>query len=243
MSYTDSLLAPGERIVRRASQHPLVLVTGSGWAIFAFVIAGALLLVRARVQGSNPILDVLGYLTLALVLFGVAAFTLHVLRFMTDEVAITSLRFVRAGGIVNKRASDASLAQVTDAVLGEPFLGRLLGFGTLDVVTASTIGVQRLPMVRDAKGFKLALIEAKHELALQIARPTMPAIRMAGSPAPDAGGSASDAGGPASAPVPLPPMAPADVVAALRLLADQRDAGEIDDAAFDERRRDLLDRI
>jgi hypothetical protein len=162
---------------------------------------------------------------------------------MTDEVAITSLRFVRAGGIVNKRASDASLAQVTDAVLGEPFLGRLLGFGTLDVVTASTIGVQRLPMVRDAKGFKLALIEAKHELALQIARPTMPAIRMAGSPAPDAGGSASDAGGPASAPVPLPPMAPADVVAALRLLADQRDAGEIDDAAFDERRRHLLDRI
>ncbi len=71
MSYTDSLLAPGERIVRRASQHPLVLVTGSGWAILAFVVAGALLLVRARVQGSNPILDVLGYLTLALVLFGV----------------------------------------------------------------------------------------------------------------------------------------------------------------------------
>ena len=141
---------------------------------------------------------------------------MHVLRFLTDEVAITSLRFVRAGGIVNKRASDASLAQVTDAVLTEPFLGRLLGFGTLDVVTASTIGVQRLPMVRDAKGFKLALIEAKHELALQIARPTMPAIRMAGTPAPDAGGPAPDAGGPAPAPIPLPPMAPADVVAALR---------------------------
>lgn len=236
MSYTDSLLAPGERIVCRASQHPLVLVTGSGWAIFAFVVAGALLLVRARVQGSNPILDVLGYLTLALVLFGVVSVTLHVLRFLTDEVAITSLRFVRAGGIVNKRASDASLAQVTDAVLAEPFLGRLLGFGTLDVVTASTIGVQRLPMVRDAKGFKLALIEAKHELALQIARPTMPAIRMAGTLPPDAGD-------PAPAPIALPPMAPADVVAALRLLADQRDAGEIDEAGFDERRRDLLGRI
>jgi hypothetical protein len=38
-------------------------------------------------------------------------------------------------------------------------------------------------------------------------------------------------------------MAPADVVAALRLLADQRDAGEIDGAGFDERRRDLLGRI
>jgi hypothetical protein len=236
MSYTDSLLAPGERIVHRASQHPLVLVTGSGWAIFAFVIAGALLLVRASVQGSNPILDVLGYLTLALVLFGVVSVALHVLRFLTDEVAITSLRFVRAGGIVNKRAADASLAQVTDAVLTEPFLGRLLGFGTLDVVTTATIGAQRLPMVRDAKAFKVALIEAKHELALQIARPTMPAIRMPATVAPDAGG-------PAPAPIPPPPMAPADVVAALRLLADQRDAGEIDEVGFDERRRELLGRI
>jgi uncharacterized membrane protein YdbT with pleckstrin-like domain len=236
MSYTDSLLAPGERVVRRASQHPLVLVTGSGWAILAFVIAAALLLVRASVLGANPILDVLGYLTLALVVFGVVTFGWHVLRFVTEEIAITSLRFVRAGGVVNKRASDASLGQVTDAVLTEPFLGRLLGFGNLDVVTASSIGVQRLAMVRDAKGFKLALIEAKHELALQIARPTMPAIRVAPTQVPAAGAQPAPSGS-------TPPMALAEVVAELRRLADEREAGEIDEATFEQRRRDLLGRI
>ncbi|HEY4190309.1 MAG TPA: PH domain-containing protein [Candidatus Limnocylindrales bacterium] len=237
MSYTDSLLTPGERVVRRASQHPLLLVARSGWAILAFVVAGVLLFLRAAVSGANPILGALGYLTLALVVFGVVDVTWHVLRFISDEIVITSLRFVRASGVVNKRASDASLAQVSDAVLTEPFLGRILGFGDLHVVTASTIGVQRLAMVRDAKAFQLALIEARHELALQIARPTMPAIRVA-------------AAGPTNLPVaaevpstPQPPLAPAEVVAELRRLADQRAAGDIDDAAFDARRRDLLGRI
>jgi uncharacterized membrane protein YdbT with pleckstrin-like domain len=168
------------------------------------------------------------------VVFGVVTFGWHVLRFVSEEIAITSLRFVRAGGVVNKRASDASLAQVTDAVLTEPFLGRLFGFGNLDVVTASSIGVQRLPMVRDAKGFKLALIEAKHELALQIARPTMPAIRVA--PTLAAGAQPAHSGS-------TPPMAPAEVVAELRRLADERQAGEIDEATFEQRRRDLLGRI
>ncbi len=105
-------------------------------------------------------------------------------------------------------------------------------------MTASTIGVQRLPMVRDAKGFKLALIEAKHELALQIARPTMPAIRVAATPAPDAGGPVRAAPDPARRRWRRQTWS-----RALRLLADQREAGEIDDAGFDERRRDLLGRI
>ena len=80
--------------------------------------------------------------------------------------------------MVNKRASDASLAQVIDAVLTEPVMGRLLGFGDLEVRTASGMGVDRLRMVRDAKAVKKALIEAKHELELQHARPTMPPIRV-----------------------------------------------------------------
>ena len=128
--------------------------------------------------------------------------------------------------MVNKRASDASLAQVTDAILTEPVLGRVLGFGNLDVVTASGIGVDRLRMVRDAKAVKKALIEAKHELELQLARPTMPPIRI---PTP---GAATP-----------PPMAPQDVVAGLRQLADQSAAGEIDLATYEARRQELLARL
>ena len=226
MSYTDTLLAPGERIVRRAPQHWLVLVTGSGWAIVAFLVAGALLFIRAQVSGANPILGALGYVTLGLVVFGIATVARTVLRFTAEEVAITSHRFIHAQGVVNKRASDASLAQVTDAILTEPVLGRVLGFGNLDVVTASGIGVDRLRMVRDAKAVKKALIEAKHELELQLARPTMPPIRV---PTPGA-----------EAP---PPMAPQDVVAGLRQLADQSAAGEIDPATYEARRQELLARL
>jgi Bacterial PH domain len=233
MSYTDSLLTPGERIVRRAPQHWLILVTRSGWALFAFLIAGVLLFIRAQVSGGNPVLGALGYLTLALVVFGIATVAWAVLRFRSEEVAITSHRFIHARGVVNKRASDASLAQVTDALLSEPFLGRLLGFGDMEVRTASSLGVDHLRMVRDANGVKKALVEARHELELQLARPTMPPIRFL---------SPSASSPPPGTEVP-PSMAPEDIVAGLRQLADQSAAGDIDPRTYEARRRELLARL
>ena len=57
MSYADSLLAPGERIVRRAHQHWFVLVWRARWAILALLIAAAAAdraAVNARAAAADP---------------------------------------------------------------------------------------------------------------------------------------------------------------------------------------------
>lgn len=233
MSYADSLLSPGERIVRRGGQHPLIIVRRTIWALLALAVAALILYVRATVQGSSPVLGLLGYVTLGLVALGVLSIAWSALTFRSEEIVLTNRRIVRARGVINKRATDAALDRIADAVLTEPVFGRVFGYGDLDIRTAGVAGIGRLRMLRGAKGFKTAVLDARHELGLELARPTSPPLRAS----------------PAVASFPVPPSAaatsvpPDAVVAELHRLAERRAAGEIDQADFDRRRGELLARL
>jgi hypothetical protein len=201
MSYTDSLLASGELIVRRARQHWFVMVWNARWAVVAILAAIALIIMRALIGGSGPLLDLLGWATAILFLVGLAVIAWGWLRYQNEEFVITSRRIIHVSGVINKQASDSSLEMINDAVLRETVFGRMFGFGDLEVLTASESGIDDLMMLTDAKAFKKAMIEAKHELALELERPTMPPIRAS---------SGADTGG-TSAPAPVAPamVAPA----------------------------------
>jgi hypothetical protein len=237
VSYADSQLTPGERVVRRGRQHWLLVVRRSAWAILALLVAAVLLYVRAVVSGSSPMFEILGWITFALAVFGAVAVGWGLLAFHSEEYVLTTRRLIHADGIINKRASDMSLDRITDAVLTEPFLGRLLGYGDLRILTAGA-GNERLRHLRRPTSFRQALFESRHELELERARPTMPPIR-AVPPV--------DAAPPSVAPPPPPASAPAmtadEVVAELSRLAARRAAGEIDAETFDRGRRALLSRL
>jgi hypothetical protein len=236
VSYADSQLTPGERPVRRGRQHWLIVVRRSAWAVLALLVAALLLYARAVVNGSSPMFEILGWITFVLAVFGAVAVGWGLLAFHSEEYLLTTRRLIHADGIVNKRASDISLDRITDAVLTVPVLGRLLGYGDLRIVTAGA-GNERLRQLRQPTAFRQALFEARHELELERARPTMPPIRIVPP---------SEAAAPPVAPPP-PPSAPAmtqgEVVAELSRLAARRAAGEIDAETFDRGRRELLSRL
>jgi hypothetical protein len=259
MTYVDSMLAGGERIVRRDRQHWLVLLWGSRVALGAIGVALALLVVRAVSDASGALMDALGILTFVLFAGGLAVLFWNVLRYRNEEYVITSRRIIHAEGVVNKRATDSSLEKINDAILSESLFGRLLGFGDLDVLTASESGIERLRMLRNAKAFKKAMLEAKHDLELELSRPVMPPARAAGTTAPEGGrdvaagvgmpGAAS--GGSAAPTAPDAPgrgahrsaMTPDDVTAALARLGDLRDRGVLTPEEFEAKKRELLDRL
>ena len=180
--------------------------------------------------------EILGWITFVLAVFGALAVAWGLLAFHSEEYVLTTRRLIHADGIVNKRASDISLDRITDAVLTEPFLGRMLGYGDLRILMAGTAN-ERLRQLRQPTAFRQALFEARHELELERARPTMPPIRIAPP---------GEAAAPSPAPPP-PPSSPAmtqgEVVAELSRLAARRAAGEIDAETFDRGRRDLLSRL
>jgi len=246
MGYADTLLASGERIIRIAHQHWFILVWRARWAVFGLLIAVLLTILRlVNPDGSGLLWDLLGWAAVILVVIGIASFVWGALSFRSQEYVITSRRLIHTEGVINKKASDSSLEKINDAILVESVFGRMFGFGNLEVLTASESGIEQLRMLRDAKDFKIAMIEAKHELELELTRPTMPPLRAA-DPAP----------APVAAPAPVPaPVAPAvaaptpevdtadEVADALARLGDLRDKGIISPEEFEAKKAELLGRL
>src|SRR6185369_6941338 len=101
-------------------------------------------------------------------------------------------------------------------------------------------------MLRDADGFKRAMLDAKHELELELsgARPMPgPAIRTGGpvSGAPTAGAPAATGSVPAAAPAAA--VSADDVTRTLSNLADLRDRGAISAEEYEAKKADLLRRL
>ncbi len=239
MSYVDTMLASGERILRREHQHWFMLLWGSRLALAAMALALALLLVRGASNATGPLMDILGLITFALFAGGLIVLFWNALRYQNEEYVITSRRIVHSEGVINKRATDSSLEKINDAILSESIWGRMFGFGDLDVLTASESGIERLRMLKDAKTFKKVMIEAKHELELELTRPVMPPARV-GAPEPARPKPADPAlaeDGPRAA------ITPDEVTYSLDRLGDLRDRGIITPDEFEAKKRELLDRL
>jgi uncharacterized membrane protein YdbT with pleckstrin-like domain len=234
MGYTESLLASGERIVRVAHQHWFILLWRARWAVIGLGIALLLTVLRLiQPDASGTLWDILGWLSVILVVIGLLSFGWGALTFRAEEYVVTSRRLIHSQGVINKKASDSSLEKINDAILVESVFGRIFGFGNLEVLTASESGIEKLQMLRDAKDFKKAMLEAKHELELELTRPTMPPVRAA-EPAPAA----------PAAPAPTPEIDTADeVAAALARLGELRDQGVISAEEFEAKKAELLARL
>ena len=237
MSYTESLLASGERVVKTAHQHWFILVWRARWAVLGLVIALLLTVLRMINTDTSGILwTILGWASLILVVIGALMLLWGVLRYRAEEYVISSRRLIHVEGVINKKASDSSLEKINDAILVESVFGRMFGFGNLEVLTASESGIEKLQMLRDAKDFKKAMLEAKHELEIEITRPTMAPIRAAEPVA------AAPVAPPA--PVATPEIDTADEVAsALARLGDLRDKGIISPEEFEAKKTELLGRL
>ncbi len=239
MGYTESLLADGERIERRAHQHWFVMVWHARWAVGALILAIVLLVFAVVAHLDGVLFNVLGILTLALLLVGLLRLLWGWLRFQNEEYVITNRRIIHAEGVINKKASDSSLEKINDAILTESLFGRMFGFGDLEVLTASESGIDNLKMLRSAKDFKKAMLDAKHELEIDLARPTMPPLRNDGPAAP------------AAPPAPVAPapaaepehMSGDEVAESVSRLAELRDKGLITPEEYEAKKQELLGRL
>jgi hypothetical protein len=248
MAYLDNLLASGEAPLRREHQHWFVLAADARYSIFAWIGAVLLLIVGQGVLKDNTTLSpVVGWAAIILIVGGLLYFGWQVLRWQNEEFVVTSRRVLQTEGVVNKRVVDSSLEKINDAILTESIFGRIFGFGDLEILTASESGISRLRMLRQADDFKRAMLDAKHDLELELsgARPMPgPALRAAPSPAMTA---APPSGPPAAAPAEAPAAAGAmsadDVTRTLASLADLRDRGAISAEEYEAKKADLLGRL
>lgn len=235
MAYLDKRLATGEEPIRREHQHWFVLAADARYAFVAWILAAAVWLLSGALP--EEIRSALGWVIVALVIGGLLYLGWQILRWQNEEFVVTSRRVLQTQGVINKQIVDSSLEKINDAILTESIFGRMFGFGDLEILTASESGISRLRMLRDADGFKRAMLDAKHELELELsgARPMPgPAIRT--------GPPAQPQPAPAAA-APAPAMSADEVTRTLASLADLRDRGAISAEDYEAKKADLLHRI
>lgn len=235
-----ALLASGERVLLVRQRHWLTFLAAGRWfllAVLAAILSGA---VDAQVGNggvSGVLSTVLGWATGVFLLIGVLGVGWYVIVWRVERYIVTTRRVIETGGVINKWSRDTSLEMITDMIVDHPLLGRIFGYGDIDLLTASEQGENKIRFLPDPDNFKKALLDAKQEHALELAGGTRPVIEAPVEPEPEATGT------PAPEPERTAPTSAEEVDASLTRLAGMRDRGLITQAEFDEKKRQLLDRI
>ncbi len=155
MGYVETLLAHNETIVFKTRQHWIVLAR-SMFLNGAFLVLILLLAIAASVM-----LGPAGLIATLLFIVPVIVFGVDYLKWWNEEYIITNRRVIQVEGIINKHVIDSSLEKVNDVVLRQSFLGRLLDYGDIDILTASEMGINALHKIKHPIRFKTEMLDQK----------------------------------------------------------------------------------
>jgi uncharacterized membrane protein YdbT with pleckstrin-like domain len=159
MGYVQSLMAKNEQIVFVTRQHWIVLLIPLLVYLLPAIVVTAGLLLLSIVFVLPPVL-----LALVLPLILLGKFIMIALRWWNEQYIITNRRVVQTEGLIHKHVIDSSLEKVNDVVLDQSIWGRLMGFGNVEILTASEIGVNRLDKIGRPVHFKTAMLDQKEAL-------------------------------------------------------------------------------
>jgi uncharacterized membrane protein YdbT with pleckstrin-like domain len=157
-SYLKSLLGEKETIILAVHQH---------WLVLLGEIASELLLslgIIVMSVGFSVVIGPLVLLGLLILLAPAVSLTRDVLIWWNRQYIITNRRVIQLSGVLSKNVVDSSLEKVNDVMLQQSFLGRLFGYGDLEVLTASEIGVNKIHRIANPVQYKIALVNAKAQL-------------------------------------------------------------------------------
>ena len=175
MSYARNLLSRGEEIVFETRQHWFAVFAQVWLFVIVAILALAVIIwVASNVHGTaGQVLEIAGILAL---LLSVARIGFVIWGWQNQEFLVTTRRIIKAEGVLNKTMGDSSLEKINDAHLTQSWIGRIFGYGRLDIMTASDEpgAVEDFPMMADAVQFKIAMMNQKELLERpDLARPAV----------------------------------------------------------------------
>jgi uncharacterized membrane protein YdbT with pleckstrin-like domain len=131
MSYVNSVLQPGERIIRLGHLHWIVYWHAIVLAVLAVLFAAWRLTSDMGHMGNVMSFVAMAFGVLAVVAFGLAWFK----RWIT-EIAVTDRRIIYKRGFINRHTVEMNMDKVAGVDVDQSILGRLLDYGTICVLSA-----------------------------------------------------------------------------------------------------------
>lgn len=155
MTYVRDALSLNEEIIVSSRQHPIVMLSSLACNLLLLIaiIYSASIAIATEAELLAPILS--------LGVFPFCLFFYSYLKWRNEEYFLTTHRVIQSQGIINKRVADSSLEKVNDVVLSQSWLGRILDFGDLEILTGSEIGANNFRTMKSPVIFKTAMLTQK----------------------------------------------------------------------------------
>jgi uncharacterized membrane protein YdbT with pleckstrin-like domain len=243
VGYTESLLATNEQILYRTKQHWMAPIFGTIAGVLVLV-GGVVLFVALLAVDLWSVLETLAFwASIALTVVGVGMVGYSYIQWWVEDYAVTNQKVMKVAGLLRKRTSGAALEKINDVVMEQGPLGRMLGYGTLKVATASDSTDLVYETMRSPAEFRRAMLDQKMEFEQADARHIAEAVRAAGAAGPAVPVAAPVP--PVTVPAPVGPAAPAAPSAdeKLRSLAKLRDDGLITAEDYEAKKAELLEQM
>jgi uncharacterized membrane protein YdbT with pleckstrin-like domain len=156
-NYLFQLLAENEKIILVTRRHWLFLL-GQIAPELALIIL--ILVAVSTAWATLPIagFSAFGYLLLILPLVSLGR---DLLIWQNHKHVVTSRRVIHMSGVWSKNVTDSSLEKVNDVKMEQSALGRMFGFGDIEILTASEYGVNRFTRIAKPIDLKTAMLNAK----------------------------------------------------------------------------------
>lgn len=172
-NYLQSLLGERENIILSARHHWFFLASSIILeVVLILIIFISTLAVTIQMENTQstawPIVAVIGFI---LLLIPIATGTRDILNWSNHQFIITNRRVMQISGIINKSVIDSSLEKVNDIKMQQSALGRMFGYGDIEILTASELGVNLFDKIDNPIKFKTALLNAKTYLEQEGSRP------------------------------------------------------------------------
>jgi uncharacterized membrane protein YdbT with pleckstrin-like domain len=162
-AYLQKLLGNGEEVILVDRQHWFVLLRNifvEGAMIVGISVLTIVLMSTLANQSWSGYLALLFLLVIPPLISGFMDF----FQWYNRKFIVTTWRVIQLSGVINKDVIDSSLEKVNDIELSQSFFGRIFGFGTVEILTASEIGVNKFKMIGNPVRFKTAIVNAKERL-------------------------------------------------------------------------------
>jgi uncharacterized membrane protein YdbT with pleckstrin-like domain len=143
---------------------------------------------------------------------------LRIWAWWNKQYVVTNRRIIQVTGTVSKRVSDTLLEKINDIMMEQSAVGRLLRFGDIEIIAGSESGIDVFHRIADPIGFKKELLDQKADLG---SLDVFEKLEEQGAEAPSTD----------------------DVPTLIAELDELRKKGSLTDAEFEEKKRQLLDRI
>lgn len=143
-------LQPDEEVVYLAHPTQLVLLLP---LLLTLIIFGSAVAIWFQTTHALAL-----YIGLTFAVLGLLYLLVELVVLRSKVYVVTTRRILKQTGVFSKRSTDTYFDKINNVDHYQSFWGRLLGYGDVDIDTASETGTTNFPMVANPLEFKRAIV-------------------------------------------------------------------------------------